>query len=115
MSITSIGKRISQLRKYHRLNQGELATILGIRQSDVSKIENGHREPNLSEIDIIFSKFKPNKAWFFLGEGDIIKDDKTITVNDPQPAYKNLSLINYSGLELKFKEIENRIDRLEKK
>lgn len=114
MPIKNIGKRISALRKYHKLNQAALAKLLDIRQSDVSKIENGHREVHLSEIDIVFNKFKPNESWYFLGEGSMYDDENATEVNDFQQAYHN-SLINFSGLELKVKEIESRIDRLENK
>lgn len=45
-----IGKRIKQVRKQNKIQQKEMAHILGISQSAYSNYENENREPSFKVI-----------------------------------------------------------------
>lgn len=50
MSKKHIGQRIADLREDHDMQQGELADILGIHRSVLSRIEKGHRPIREDEL-----------------------------------------------------------------
>ena len=52
------GKKIQMLRKTHGLSQETLANILNINRNNLSRIETGKSEPNLSIIRDIVKYFK---------------------------------------------------------
>ena len=58
MSNKQIGERIADLRTDHDMQQGELAKILGIDRSALSRIEKGHRSIREDEILCIARHFR---------------------------------------------------------
>ena len=58
MSNKQIGERIADLRTDHDMQQGELANILGIDRSALSRIENGYRSIREDELLRIARHFR---------------------------------------------------------
>ena len=50
-----LGKRIKEIRKQKNLTQEQLAQRSGIRQSNISLIENGNCSPTISTLQQIAS------------------------------------------------------------
>jgi transcriptional regulator with XRE-family HTH domain len=60
-----VGDRIRTLRKDRNLTQAELATSIGIQQSDLCRMENGEYKVSLETLFKILSIFQMNIAEFF--------------------------------------------------
>jgi transcriptional regulator with XRE-family HTH domain len=60
-----VGDRIRTLRKDRSLTQAELATSIGIQQSDLCRMENGEYKVSLETLFKILSIFQINIAEFF--------------------------------------------------
>ncbi|MBO4853236.1 MAG: helix-turn-helix transcriptional regulator [Schwartzia sp.] len=58
MSNKQIGERIADLRTDNDMQQGELANILGIDRSALSRIEKGHRSIREDELLCIARHFR---------------------------------------------------------
>lgn len=56
------GRKIQMLRKSHGLSQETLANILNINRNNLSRIETGKSEPNLSIIKDIVEYFNIDAA-----------------------------------------------------
>ena len=56
------GKKIQMLRKTHGLSQETLANILNINRNNLSRIETGKSEPNLSIIRDVSKYFNVDAA-----------------------------------------------------
>lgn len=56
------GKKIQMLRKTHGLSQETLANILNINRNNLSRIETGKSEPNLSIIRDVSRYFNVDAA-----------------------------------------------------
>ena len=56
------GKKVQMLRKTHGLSQETLANILNINRNNLSRIETGKSEPNLSVIRDIAKYFNIDVA-----------------------------------------------------
>lgn len=64
-----VGRKIRRLRKENKLTQNELASRIGIQQSDLSRIERGEYRVSLDTLFRMLAEFKVSVAEFF-GEGD---------------------------------------------
>ena len=62
-----VGRKIRELRKEHKLTQVELASRLGIQQSDLSRMEKGEYRVSLDALFRILAEFKMSIAEFFEG------------------------------------------------
>jgi len=60
-----VGQRIRQLRKDRSLTQAELATKIGIQQSDLCRMETGEYKVSLETLFKILKIFEMNIAEFF--------------------------------------------------
>jgi transcriptional regulator with XRE-family HTH domain len=60
-----VGSRIRALRKDRDLTQGDLASRIGIQQSDLCRMENGEYKVSLETLFRILSVFEMNIAEFF--------------------------------------------------
>jgi len=60
-----VGQRIKQLRKEHDLTQAELATRVGIQQSDLCRMETGEYKVALETLFRILQVFDMNVGEFF--------------------------------------------------
>ena len=65
-----VGSQIRQLRKEHRLTQNELATRIGVQQSDLSRMEKGEYRVSLDTLFKILGEFD-------LGIGEFFGEDPT--------------------------------------
>ncbi len=73
----NIGRAIIELRKEKDLNQGELAEGVGISQSYLSQIENGHKDASTELVKNIAQQLgQPTAAilMFALDETDVGPD-----------------------------------------
>ncbi len=60
-----VGRKIRQLRKERHLTQTELATRLGIQQSDLSRMEKGEYRVSLDTLFKILAEFRIGIGEFF--------------------------------------------------
>src|SRR5438093_7895095 len=60
-----VGSRIRTLRKDRSLTQADLASRIGIQQSDLCRMENGEYKVSLETLFKILSIFEMNVAEFF--------------------------------------------------
>ena len=63
--ITLVGQRIRQLRKDRSLTQAELASRIGIQQSDLCRMETGEYRVSLEALFKVLKIFEMNIAEFF--------------------------------------------------
>lgn len=63
-----VGRKIRQLRKAHKLTQTELASRIGVQQSDLSRMEKGEYRVSLDTLFKILGEFQLGIGEFF-GEG----------------------------------------------
>jgi transcriptional regulator with XRE-family HTH domain len=73
-----VGDRIRTLRKDRNLTQAELATSIGIQQSDLCRMENGEYKVSLETLFKILSIFQINIAEFFHEETPPAISDKEV-------------------------------------
>lgn len=64
-----VGNRIKQLRKHHNITTNELAELCNTSQPVISKLENGHRIPDIPTLKKICQVFNITLADFFAPEG----------------------------------------------
>lgn len=64
----SIGARLRELRRFHDLDQTELARMAGLSQAIVSQYENGLTEVSLSVIAFLSDKFQISTEWLISGK-----------------------------------------------
>lgn len=81
--IQLIGPKIRQLRKERKLTQTDLATRIGIQQSDLSRMEKGEYRVSLDTLFKILAEFDVSIGEFFDGmsreqprprEMDLVRD-----------------------------------------
>ncbi|MEM6455597.1 MAG: helix-turn-helix transcriptional regulator [Acidobacteriota bacterium] len=60
-----VGPRIRKLRKERKLTQTELASRIGIQQSDLSRMEKGEYRVSLDTLFLILAEFDVSIAEFF--------------------------------------------------
>ena len=60
-----VGGKIRQLRKEHRLTQSELASRIGVQQSDLSRMEKGEYRVSLDTLFKILAEFNMGVGEFF--------------------------------------------------
>ncbi len=64
-----VGKRIKELRKKQNMTTNELAELCNTSQPVISKLENGHRVPDIPTVQKICEVFNITLADFFASEG----------------------------------------------
>jgi len=63
--ILLVGQKIRQIRKSRRLTQAELASRIGVTQSDLSRMENGEYKVGLDTLFRILQVFELSMSHFF--------------------------------------------------
>lgn len=63
-----VAERIKQLRKEHNMSSNELAERCNVSQPVISKLENGHRVPDVPTLKKICEVFNITLADFFAPE-----------------------------------------------
>ena len=77
------GEKIQMLRKSHGISQEALANILNINRNNLSRIETGKSEPNLSIIRDIAKYFNVDVASIVgISKDDISSKDKIKLISD---------------------------------
>lgn len=62
----TVGSKLVKLRKIYSLNQSELAEILGVSISTVSRIEKGQiKKLSISSIQRVISRFNLSPSFFY--------------------------------------------------
>lgn len=69
--MSSMGERITKLRKLLRLTQAEFAQELGITQQFVSQIEKGSREASEQLLIHLCDHYNTTMLWLTTGEGEM--------------------------------------------
>ena len=69
-----VGPKIRKLRKERRLTQTELASRIGIQQSDLSRMEKGEYRVSLDTLFKILAEFDVSIGEFF---DDVVKESVT--------------------------------------
>ena len=63
--IIVVGQKIRQIRKSRRLTQADLASRIGVTQSDLSRMENGEYKVGLDTLFRILQVFELSMSRFF--------------------------------------------------
>ena len=84
--------RIHELRKRRKMQQAELADLVGVRRETIGKLENGKYNPSLKlawDIAHVFGKSIEEVFNFELDEDDEEQADKRIMIykNDPDTIF----------------------------
>lgn len=82
-------EKISIIKDVTGLKSVELAKILNVRQPYISELETGKsKNPKSAFIQALISELHVNPYWLFLGEGEVIEQDRT-----PQPQYEEIKIL----------------------
>lgn len=75
-----VGQRIRQLRKDRSLTQAELASKIGIQQSDLCRMETGEYKVSLETLFKVLKIFEMNIAEFFhlTSSGELSMDEQEL-------------------------------------
>lgn len=76
----AFGSRLRELRG--RMNQGELATELGISRASVGYYENGTRTPDIEILDRVSSHFKVSYDYLLGRTDDPVRDIDDMAIRD---------------------------------
>ncbi len=71
LDYAAIGARIRLLRKQKKLRQIDLAEIIGVERSVISRLEHGELQPSNTLLDLLLCNWKINPNWLYRGEGEI--------------------------------------------
>jgi len=82
---TEVGQKVRELRKAAGMTQQELATAIGVKQSDLSRMENGEYRVSLSSLVKILQTLDMSVSEFF-GEKPSLKGDESALLG----AFRNL-------------------------
>jgi len=83
-----VGQRIRQLRKDRSLTQAELASKVGVQQSDLCRMETGEYKVSLETLFKILKIFEMNVGEFFheappgqltAGEADLVRSFRNLS------------------------------------
>lgn len=82
MTVENIPKRIKRIRETISYSQKQMCEFFHMSQSNYTKIENGHLNPNLEFMLILRTKFNINLNWLIAGEGEMYIRDSAIDDKD---------------------------------
>lgn len=86
-----IGLRIKDLRRFNKITQMEFSSIIGVDNSQLSKIERGELSPTINQVLEICSKFNVSTDYLLIGKGSMIlnqEERKKSMVSEPQESYQ---------------------------
>ncbi|AWE06923.1 XRE family transcriptional regulator [Lysinibacillus sp. 2017] len=101
MNLVEVGSKIKQMRKKSKMSQLELADLIGLTKSHISKIENAKATPSLATLSKIAGIFHVPMAWFviqeeFDGISIVSKKQRAETVETNELGYQYELLANKS-------------------
>lgn len=112
--MSSISERVKIVRKSNKLNQHEFATILGISQTHVSKIEAGKDMPSKKLIKNMCLQFNVSKEWLELDIGsmnnsaindDVLEKDCLLSVKKFLSSSSNAEKLLFTNLVLNLPQL----------
>ena len=108
-----VGKRIRELRKDRELTQAELASRVGIQQSDLCRMETGEYKVSLETLFKILKIFEMNVGEFF---HEAPPGQLTATENELLQSFRNLPAGSRDEVKhfIKFIERQSRNNRRKK-
>lgn len=110
MNKTAINQRfidvINFLISDKKENKGSIANILNIKPSKFSEILNGRMNAGIEEIIIISENFNINLEFILKGSGEMLREIAT-------KSEKNIDVDMFLNLKNAFKEIFERLEKLE--
>jgi transcriptional regulator with XRE-family HTH domain len=65
MGKVDVGRKLRDLRRERRLTQSDLASRVGIQQSDLCRMENGHYRVTLENLVKLLSELRVSMSEFF--------------------------------------------------
>ena len=83
-----VGQKIRQIRKAKHLTQMELASRIGVQQSDLSRMEKGEYRVSLDTLFRILQVFEMSMAEFF---GEVITSDASRKEQEVLAAFNMLN------------------------
>ena len=89
--IIVVGQKIRQIRKSRRLTQADLASRIGVTQSDLSRMENGEYKVGLDTLFRILQVFELSMSRFF--EEPTLEAAETEEAPAPDPATESQQLV----------------------
>ena len=73
--MSSIGKRIKEVRKQFNVTQEALGKLLGVQNAAISKFETDRVVPSESVLKLICSTYHVNYLWLTEGLGDMLEEE----------------------------------------
>ena len=64
----NLGSKLKAARIKHGFTQAEVSDLTNIKQSQISKIENGTQEPNIETLGILIDFYEVSADWI-IGTG----------------------------------------------
>lgn len=105
----SFGKRLKQARKAKKLTQPDVANLLGVDFTTISKWENGHVEPGREQI-IKLAELYGTTTDELLGKPSIEEVEKAIKEMDIEDVLeKYRDVLTYKGQKISDEEIRRMI------
>jgi transcriptional regulator with XRE-family HTH domain len=74
----SIGFRIRKIRSEKKLTQGDFSNIIGIKQANLSHIENKGLKITIDILNKIISNFDIDANWLLTGKGEMLRNEQKI-------------------------------------
>ncbi len=103
LDYVAIGQQIKLLRG--DMQQADFASLFGLKQQDISKIENAKLKPSLDVLCKISLHFEKTIEWILTGQGNMKNEQYEMavslanSVSDPDTAYQ--PKINIADLKAK--------------
>lgn len=85
--IKLINDRIKLIRESVRLSQSEFAEKLNLKRNSISLMEGGKRNPSNRTINDICKVFNVSEEWLRTGEGSMISNDVSSTMQQLKKEY----------------------------
>ena len=89
--IIVVGQKIRQIRKSRRLTQADLASRIGVTQSDLSRMENGEYKVGLDTLFRILQVFELSMSRFFEEPG--VESPEADEAPAPDPVSETQQLV----------------------
>lgn len=117
---TTIGERISMVRKSQDYTLEKFGEVIGIKKGSVSLLERGINTPADRTILMICNRFRVSEQWLRTGEGDMFKSStsseeiesflNTLAIADDENFKKRLILYLAQLNDSDWKKLEQALD-----
>ena len=93
-----MNERLKEVRKYYGLNQGEFATRIGVRNTAISRYENGERDISEQVVLAVCREYNISENWLRTGVGEMRIATKDALIQQMADTY-NLSALGQAIVE----------------